>query len=119
RHGGRQGGAHDARAGHLAAGARAGAPAGRRALQQRRGRRPPALEQRPADEPLGADPHLVRADPRRSQPLSVVSEWTGCSLLVPMEKVFESYVEACLRRHLPPGATLKTPATSEWVCRTA
>ena len=51
-------------------------------------------------------------------PLSVVGEWTGRSLLFPMEKVFESYVEACLRRHLPPGATLRTQAASEWLCRT-
>lgn len=51
-------------------------------------------------------------------PLSVLGEWTGRSLLFPMEKVFESYVEACLRRHLPPGATLKTQAASEWLCRT-
>lgn len=35
-----------------------------------------------------------------------------------MEKVFESYVEACLRRHLPAGATLKTQAASEWLCST-
>lgn len=51
-------------------------------------------------------------------PLSVLGEWTGRSLLFPMEKVFESYVEACLRRHLPSGATLKTQVASEWLCRT-
>lgn len=51
-------------------------------------------------------------------PLSVLGEWTGRSLLFPMEKVFESYVEACLRRHLPHGATLKKQAASEWLCRT-
>lgn len=51
-------------------------------------------------------------------PLSVVGEWTGRSLLFPMEKVFESYVEACLRRHLPPVATFSTQVASEWLCRT-
>lgn len=51
-------------------------------------------------------------------PLSALGEWRGRSLLFPMEKVFESYVEACLRRHLPSGATLKTQAASEWLCRT-
>lgn len=51
-------------------------------------------------------------------PLSVLGEWTGRSLLFPMEKVFESYVEACLRRNLPSGATLKTQVASEWLCRT-
>lgn len=51
-------------------------------------------------------------------PLSVVGEWTGRSLLFPMEKVFERYVEACLRRHLPPGARLRTHASSEWLCWT-
>lgn len=50
-------------------------------------------------------------------PTSVVGEWTGRSLLFPMEKVFENFVEACLRRHLPPGAKVKPQAASEYLCR--
>lgn len=51
-------------------------------------------------------------------PLSALGDWTGRSLLFPMERVFERYVEVCLRRRLPAGATLKTQAASEWLCRT-
>jgi 5-methylcytosine-specific restriction enzyme subunit McrC len=51
-------------------------------------------------------------------PTSTLGEWIGRSLLFPMEKVFECYVEACLRGHLPPGATLKAQASSHWLCRT-
>jgi len=46
-------------------------------------------------------------------PLSVLGEWHGSSLLFPMEKLFERYVEACLRRVLPIDATLKAAAASE------
>lgn len=51
-------------------------------------------------------------------PLSALGDWTGRSLLFPMERVFERYVEVCLRRRLPAGAALKTQAASEWLCRT-
>lgn len=50
-------------------------------------------------------------------PTSVLGEWTGRSLLFPMEKVFECFVEACLRRSLPSGATLRTQAKSRYLCR--
>jgi 5-methylcytosine-specific restriction enzyme subunit McrC len=45
-------------------------------------------------------------------PLTILGDWAGHSLLFPMEKVFESYVEVCLRRGLRPGQTLKAQAAS-------
>lgn len=48
-------------------------------------------------------------------PLTVLGDWTGNSLLFPMEKVFESYVEVCLRRALRPGQALKAQAASRWL----
>jgi 5-methylcytosine-specific restriction enzyme subunit McrC len=50
-------------------------------------------------------------------PMSALGEWTGRSLLFPMEKVFECYVEACLRRTLPAGAKLRTQAASRFLGR--
>ena len=50
-------------------------------------------------------------------PLSALGDWTGRSLLFPMERVFERYVEVCLRRRLPSGATLKTQAASRYLAR--
>lgn len=50
-------------------------------------------------------------------PMSALGEWTGRSLLFPMEKVFENFVEACLRRRLPHGATLQPQAASKYLCR--
>lgn len=49
-------------------------------------------------------------------PLSILGEWHGASLLFPMEKVFERYVEACLRRSLPPDAVLTPSASSQYLC---
>lgn len=49
-------------------------------------------------------------------PLSVLGEWRGTSLLFPMEKIFERYVEACLRKTLPHDATLKSQASSRYLC---
>lgn len=48
-------------------------------------------------------------------PLTVLGDWTGNSLLFPMEKVFESYVEVCLRRALRPGQALKAQAASRYL----
>jgi 5-methylcytosine-specific restriction enzyme subunit McrC len=50
-------------------------------------------------------------------PLSVLGEWRGSSLLFPMEKVFERYVEACLRRSLPPDWALESQASSRYLCQ--
>lgn len=48
-------------------------------------------------------------------PLTVLGDWTGNSLLFPMEQVFESYVEVCLRSELRPGQTLKAQAASQYL----
>lgn len=50
-------------------------------------------------------------------PMSTLGQWTGRSLLFPMEKVFESLVEASLRRQLPRDAILKAHAASRYLCR--
>lgn len=51
-------------------------------------------------------------------PLSTLGDWTGRSLLFPMERVYERFVETCLRATLPTGATLRVQAGSQWLCRT-
>lgn len=53
---------------------------------------------------------------RRQMPHSLVGAWHGVSLLFPMEKLFERFVAACLRRDLPQGVTLRTQAASEHLC---
>lgn len=50
-------------------------------------------------------------------PESTVGDWQGTSLLFPMERVFERYVEACLRDALPPGAEVRAQAVGEHLCR--
>ncbi len=50
-------------------------------------------------------------------PMSALGQWFGRSLLFPMEKVFEAYVGACLRRVLPAGSRLRTQAASRFLCR--
>lgn len=52
----------------------------------------------------------------RSMPTALHGEWRGISLLFPMEKLFERYVEAGLRRQLLPSASLKAQAASEYLC---
>lgn len=49
-------------------------------------------------------------------PLSLAGAWRGRSLLFPMERLYERYVTACLRRALAPGATLTAQACSEYLC---
>lgn len=49
-------------------------------------------------------------------PLATVGEWCGNSLLFPMEKVFERFVESRLRKNLPQGARVRAQAASEWLC---
>lgn len=53
---------------------------------------------------------------REQTPLSVLGEWHGTSLLFPMEKVFERYVEACLRKTLPADAALEPQRSGEYLC---
>lgn len=52
----------------------------------------------------------------RQSPLSVSGHWRGISMLFPMEKLFERYVEASLRRTLPPDAILKSQSASRHLC---
>lgn len=41
-------------------------------------------------------------------PLTTLGKWHGTSLLFPMEKIFERYVESCLRRELPSDVSIRT-----------
>ena len=52
----------------------------------------------------------------RRTPLSVSGRWRGISMLFPMEKLFERYVEASLRCTLPPNAVLKSQSASRHLC---
>ncbi len=49
-------------------------------------------------------------------PTSVMGQWRGTSLLFPMERVFEAYVEAMLRRALPPSARLTRQLSQHYLC---
>ncbi|MFM5229848.1 McrC family protein [Aeromonas media] len=53
---------------------------------------------------------------QRIMPMALRGEWRGISLLFPMEKLFERYVEADLRRQLLPGTTLRSQASSQSLC---
>lgn len=53
----------------------------------------------------------------RQMPLSLQGHWHGISMLFPMEKLFERYVEKALRRDLADGAMLTAQAASEYLCR--
>lgn len=53
----------------------------------------------------------------RQMPYSLVGDWRGISVLFPMEKLFERFVETALRRALLPGAEMVTQARSEYLCR--
>ena len=49
-------------------------------------------------------------------PVSIAGEWHGISLLFPMERMFERYVEACLHRTLPADVRVKAAASSKYLC---
>jgi 5-methylcytosine-specific restriction enzyme subunit McrC len=49
-------------------------------------------------------------------PIAVSGEWRGMSLLFPMEKLFENYVEGWLRQQLLPVAQLKPQSASKYLC---
>ena len=53
---------------------------------------------------------------RQKTPLSVMGHWEGLSLLFPMEKLFERYVEGWLRRSLNQEAKLVAQASAEFLC---
>ena len=52
----------------------------------------------------------------RAMPSALNGEWRGISLLFPMEKLFERYVESCLREQLLPDANLKAQVASQYLC---
>lgn len=52
-----------------------------------------------------------------NMPLAVFGENRGMSLLFPMEKLFEAYVEVCIRRQLVQGAQLKAQVASKYLCK--
>ncbi|MFL1501208.1 MULTISPECIES: McrC family protein [unclassified Pseudomonas] len=51
-----------------------------------------------------------------NMPIAVSGGWHGISLLFPMERLFERYVEACLRTTLPASATLQRQVKQEFLC---
>jgi len=53
----------------------------------------------------------------QQMPIAVTGHWQGMSLLFPMEKLFEKYVEAWLRRSLPATAQPIAQAASEYLCK--
>ena len=53
----------------------------------------------------------------QQMPLAVSGEWRGMSMLFPMERLFERYVEGWLRGRLEPGARLKAQASRHSLCQ--
>lgn len=53
----------------------------------------------------------------QQMPMAVSGEWRGMSLLFPMEKLFEQYVEGWLRRRLVPGVRLTAQAARHSLCQ--
>lgn len=54
---------------------------------------------------------------RQQMPMAVSGNWHGISLLFPMEKLFERYVEAGLRNALLPPTQLYAQASHQWLCQ--
>jgi len=52
----------------------------------------------------------------RHMPLSVAGEWRGMSMLFPMEKLYERYVESGLRRAMSRDAVMVSQAASRFLC---
>lgn len=52
----------------------------------------------------------------QQMPIAVVGQWQGTSLLFPMEKLFEKYVEGWLQRNLQYGAKLTPQASRYSLC---
>jgi 5-methylcytosine-specific restriction enzyme subunit McrC len=50
-------------------------------------------------------------------PLSILGQWHGTSLLFPMERLFERYVERCIRQSLPTGAEMIAAPASHYLCQ--
>lgn len=52
----------------------------------------------------------------QQMPIAVSGDWRGMSLLFPMEKLFECYVEGWLRKQLMPAARLTSQASRAYLC---
>ncbi|WP_137925203.1 McrC family protein [Cupriavidus sp. 2SB] len=52
----------------------------------------------------------------QQMPLSTTGGWLGISLLFPMEKLFERYVETMLTKQLAEGARLSAQVRSQYLC---
>lgn len=52
----------------------------------------------------------------QQMPIAVTGQWQGMSMLFPMEKLFERYVENCIRKQLLPTARLKPQSASQYLC---
>lgn len=52
----------------------------------------------------------------QQMPIAVSGEWRGISLLFPMEKLFERYVENWLQKQLQPTARMKSQSASQYLC---
>lgn len=55
----------------------------------------------------------------QQMPIAVAGQAQGMSMLFPMERLFERYVETMLRSQLLPVAQLKSQAASQYLCRDA
>ncbi|MET4017195.1 5-methylcytosine-specific restriction enzyme subunit McrC [Bradyrhizobium sp. S3.2.12] len=53
---------------------------------------------------------------RKQMPIALSHEWQGISLLFPMEKLYERYVAACLRKMLHRAASLKLGSRLHHLC---
>lgn len=53
---------------------------------------------------------------REKMPLAVSGDWHGISMLFPMEKLFERYVERSLRRATPKDMRFTSQASSRYLC---
>ena len=53
----------------------------------------------------------------QQMPVALAGQWQGMSLLFPMERLFERYVEASLSEQLQSGARLKPQSSSEYLCQ--
>lgn len=51
----------------------------------------------------------------QQMPMSVAGNWRGLSLLFPMDKLFEKFVAAWLRRSIPSSIRLRSPAASKYL----
>lgn len=52
----------------------------------------------------------------QQMPMAVSGDWRGMSLLFPMEKLFECYVEGWLRKQLAPAVRLTSQASRAYLC---